>query len=163
MRKIFSLCTFVAVYFILSTGVAFAANWQWIASDDLYGIFFDTDTIRYLSTPDSPIDETTIICWEKCIHTQKAADKIATAMEDPSLRNLKYTIELKAYSLSERRYIIIKIAGYGYDGKLLFEIDGSKKPLLIYPDSRAETLYKSIRDYASRHHDELVEHTLGNK
>ena len=160
MRKIFSLCTFVALYFILSTGVAFAANWQWVTSDDLYGIFFDTDTIRYLSTPDSPIDETTIICWEKCIHTQKAADKIATAMEDPSLRNLKHTIELKAYSLSARRYIIIKVAGYGHDGKLLFEIDGSKKPLLIYPDSRAEALYKSIRDYASRHHDELVEHTL---
>ena len=159
MKKfVFSLL--IATFVVLSSSISYAANWQWVTSDDLYGIFFDTDTIRYLSTPDSPIDETTIICWEKYIHTQKAADKIATAMEDPSLRNLKHTIELKAYSLSERRYIIIKVAGYGHDGKLLFEIDGSKKPLLIYPDSRAEALYKSIRDYASRHHDELVEHTL---
>lgn len=75
MKKFFSLCTFVALYFILSASVVFAANWQWITSNEEYGYFFDTETIQFgvklnsVTPVKKGIDTDRILFWEKIFFT----------------------------------------------------------------------------------------------
>ena len=145
MKKfVFSL--FIAALVALSSSVSHAANWQWIGSNDEVGCFFD---------------KTKIVCWEKAVFTQKGADLMAEQAEDPRLHHLDHVIALKYYLLPRHSYILRHITFFDHDDNVISSLD-YKKEILIIPDSKDDYIFISIRDYARRHHDELINHTLGN-
>ena len=157
-RLVFSL--FVAAFVALSTSVGYAANWKWVTSNDEVGYFFDTETIRYRLSK-SDIDETEIVCWGKAVYTQKGADLMANQAEEPRLHGLDCVIVLKYYSLPRHSYILRHIAFFDRNGNIIHSLDYNKE-IPIVPDSKEEYIFNSIRDYARRHHDELIDHTLGD-
>ena len=159
MKKfVFSL--FIAALVALSSSVSHAANWQWIGSNDEVGCFFDTETIRY-GLQKSGVNKTKIVCWEKAVFTQKGADLMAEQAEDPRLHHLDHVIALKYYLLPRHSYILRHITFFDHDDNVISSLD-YKKEILIIPDSKDDYIFISIRDYARRHHDELIDHTLGN-
>ena len=159
MKKlVFSLL--IAAFVALSTSVGYTANWQWIGSDDEIGCFFDIDTIRYASSK-SGVDESRIVCWEKLVYTQKGADDMSSLVKDSRLHDLDYSLELKIYSIPDHSFILRSMTGYDHNGKILYDYTYDKF-FLIKPDSRAEYIFETVRDYARRHHDELIERTRSN-
>lgn len=157
MRKIFSLCTFAALFFLFSANVVFAATWNWIGSNDEIDYFFDKDTIRYELKSNREINEKKIIVWEKEVFTQ------ATAQEADSNRKISYILFLKTYDLTDRTYVTHEMVFYNRDNKIIWheKFENTEKKSII-PDSLGERVLATICDYALWHHDEFVEHTLGN-
>lgn len=158
-RLVFSL--FVAAFVALSTSVGYAANWQWVNSNDEIGYFFDTETIRYELKTNGAVDAKKITFWEKQVFTQTAVEKMTTNMNDQSLKTLSYVLCSKTFNLIERSYTTHEMIFYDHDGYIMWR---SKKEGTehITPDSLGEEVFIAVSDYAHRHYDELIEHTHGD-
>lgn len=155
-RFVFSL--FVAALVILSSSISHAANWQWIDSNDKVGYFFDSDTIRYekklfVQKGESPIDFTQVTCFVKQVFTQEAIKDIYPGLD--------HMVKLYTFSLSNRTITHQETTCYDQRGVVLSR-DTKISSSNIIPDTWGESMFNSIRDYARRHHDELIDHTLGN-
>lgn len=155
-RFVFSLLA--AVLVILSSSVSHAANWQWIDSNDKVGYFFDSDTIRYekklfVQKGESPIDFTQVTCFVKQVFTQEAIKDI--------FPELDHTVDLYTFSLSNRTITSKETICYDRHGAVLYS-DKKISSSNVLPDTWGESMFNCIRDYARRHHDELIEHTHGN-
>ena len=155
-RFVFSLLA--AVLVILSSSVSHAANWQWIDSNDKVGYFFDSDTIRYekklfVQKGESPIDFTQVTCFVKQVFTQEAIKDI--------FPELDHTVDLYTFSLSNRTITSKETICYDRHGAVLYS-DKKISSSNVLPDTWGESMFNCIRDYARRHHDELIDHTHGD-
>ena len=98
MKKIFLLGT---LFLLLLSNTAFAANWQWVDSDDECGWFIDTDNMRYELTQSiyPTVDTSRITFWEKIFYTQAGANEFAKRVNDWRYRDLAYSLDLQTISL----------------------------------------------------------------
>ena len=158
MRKIFSLCAFVVLYFLFSTSVAFAANWQWITSNDEFGYFFDTETIQFgvklnsISPIKKGIDTDKILFWEKVFFTQEGANTVVKSLNDDRFYSLI------TYSIPERTQTIHLLVFYDKNGNIIQDVrkDHTEKIIL---DSYGDFVFKSICSYAKEHRLEISANT----
>lgn len=167
MKKFFSLCTFVALYFILSSSVVFAANWQWITSNEEYGYFFDTETIQFgvklnsVTPVKKGIDTDRILFWEKIFFTQEGANSVVKLFNDDRFYSLDHCISQITYSIPERTETIHLLVFYDKNGNIIQDVrkDHTEKIIL---DSYGDFVFKSICSYAKEHRLEISANTSIN-
>ena len=158
IMKKFMFSLLIVTFVVLSSSISYAANWQWIDSNDKVGYFFDSDTIRYeekifVQKGESPIDFTQVTCFVKQTFTQEAIKDI--------FPELDHTVDLYTFSLSNRTITRKETICYDRHGAVLYS-DKKISSSNVLPDTWGESMFNCIRDYARRHHDELIEHTHGD-
>nr|DAQ51957.1 MAG TPA: Surface-adhesin protein E [Caudoviricetes sp.] len=151
---------------LLFSATTYAAHWQWIDSDDKYGIFFDTDTICYRSIPRYPIKDasmnfTAVKVWLKVIYTQEGANDIAQANKNDQFYNLDHSLHLENFYFTDNTHQTFEIIYYDHNGDVLYRNKKQTREETILPESRGEHILKTIREYARTHHDQLVKNTYG--
>lgn len=160
MKK-FMFSLLIATFVVLSSSISYAANWQWVNSNDEVGYFFDTETIRYELKFNDAVDTKKITFWEKLVFTQAAVEKMTENMNDQSLKTLSYILSSKTFNLIERSYTTHETIFYDYNGDIMWR-SKKEKTDHITPDSFGEDVFIAVSDYARRHHDELIDHTHGD-
>lgn len=152
--------------FLLLSNTAFAANWQWVISDNKFGWFFDTDAIHYeLTQPlysDKPtVDVTLVTFWLKTVCTPEGANELAKIANDQRYRSVAYSVMLKTMSLRHKTYIIRQIAFYDKNGNIIESGKGGYINHII-PGSYDDAVFFAVRDYASAHHNQLIRNAYNN-
>lgn len=166
MKRFVQILAVFAVLFC-SSSISYASNWQWINSDDKYGIFFDTDTICYRSIPRYPIKDasmnfTAVKVWLKVIYTQEGANDIAQANKNDQFYNLDHSLHLENFYFTDNTHQTFEIIYYDRNGDVLYRNKKQAREETILPESRGEHILKTIREYARTHHEQLVKNTYGN-
>lgn len=163
MKKIFLLGT---LFLLLLSNTAFAANWQWVISDDKFGWFFDTDAIHYeLTQPlysDKPtVDVTLITFWVKTVITPAGANELVKTSNNRRYRNAAYSMILETVSLRHKTHMIRQVTFYDKRGNIIATGTGVDVNYII-PGSYDDAVFLAVRDYARTHHAQLVRNAYSN-
>lgn len=158
MKHLIQLCT-IAVFLLLTATITYAANWQWIDSDNLRGSFFDTESIHYEVNhnylKDSPFDETSITVWIKNVYTEEGVNYF----DAPD--GTSYELLLVTFHTRDKTMVFHELIDYDSTG---YSINHTTKSysLKIIPESWGEKMFNAIRDYAHTHHNELLKNSQAN-
>lgn len=162
MKCLIRLCT-IAVFLLLTSTMTYAANWQWVTSNDKNGFFFDTEDIHYelkyyRSSSKPAADLEKITCWVKAVFTEESAADFARHSKNDRHYDLSHILYLYTFSLPDKTATVHEVAFYDNNGQLIesFSKTTSSK---ILPESHLEWIFKSVKEYARTHFDELLEHT----
>ncbi len=147
------LSILVFLVFALCSQVAFAASWQWIDSNDEFGLFFDTQTIKYGSHKDyagnTVLDKNIVLFWEKTIYSPDGASGVVKRFNDSRYNDLAYAISKSGILVNERKLITYNDAYYSsHDILDSFDNYGVYD---IIPESMGDSVYKAITNYCLNH------------
>lgn len=164
MKKVFLLGT---LFLLLLSNTVFAANWQWVMSDDRCGWFFDTDAIHYeltqpLYSNEPTVDATLITFWVKTVFTPEGANELVRISNNRRYRNTAYSIVLKTASLRHKTYVIRQATLYDKSGKIIETGKGVGVNNYIIPGSYDDAVFLAVRDYARTHHAQLIHNAYNN-
>lgn len=166
MRKIFSLCTFVALYCLLSINVAFATNWKLVYGNEEIKFFFDSDNICYglkFSEQENEyiIDTTKISYYEKAIFLKDLSSTDSDYDNTVPGMNINSWIFSKTVSLDTKSCIYNNFRGYDINGKLVSHRN-KKIKTEISPNSIESGVLSTVIEYAHSHHEKVVDNTYGH-
>ena len=161
-KKVLSLL--IAAFVVLSSSISYAANWQWVLSDDEYGYFFDTETIHFgvklnsVSPIKKSIDKNKILFWEKIFFTQKGANSVAISFKDVRFQSLDHCLSQMTYSIPDRTTTYHLLVFYDKDGNIIEEARKEHTEKIL-PDSNGEHVFNIICLYTKNHDLEVSANT----
>lgn len=159
----------IAAVVLFSSGIAAAANWQWINSDDKVGYFFDTETIHYELEKDPLLNgwipnRNKVTCWVKIVYTQEAANNLVKNFQYDRLYSLASSLQLETFYLTENAISLHQAIYYDHNGSVIYSEDydspslfgSTSAPEKVIPETWGEVTLNAIRDYTNTHHFDLL-------
>jgi len=122
----------------LNAGICSAANWQWIYSDDYYGLYFDSDSL-YFKYGGGRLP---CITWVKWQYTGASQGKFAVP------QNTDFS--LMKVQISPEGYIPLEEYFYDDDDNVLYYGNYANyfnQPLTPIKDSLADKMVRAIANY----------------
>lgn len=150
MKKlVFAL--FVAAFVTLSTSVGYTANWQWIASNEKVGIFFDPSSIKFERAGES-INENIIYVWWYMQFDD------AYAQQRPFHgKAVKKLVQYSKINSDSQMITSIDAAMYDKDGDTIYRGSVGDKASRIIPGTYEDALANAVIDYTYKHREEILE------
>jgi hypothetical protein len=150
MRKL--LLTVFAL--VLMSASCFAANWEWIGSDENLGVFYDTDSVRFAMSRESQIvNRDRFWVWVKFVYDEGYAARRGFP------RGVKYCmtklwLDTKQFRVCEERKLF-----YDTSNSLVASRMGKWEDII--PGSAGEVIMKHIEKYVRAHEEEIEQRTRG--
>jgi hypothetical protein len=132
-KRLISLFVLVVFVFGMASVVSAEGRWKWIFSNDNYGGYFDTETIK--------LDNTGVIdVWIKFINAY------------PDNKGIKEEIQNVHLYTNSRKYSIGYRSAYNKNGKVINYNDFKFSDLaVIIPGSDGEAIYNACYAYVHRY------------
>jgi hypothetical protein len=150
MRKL--LLTVLALVMLSSS--CLAANWEWIASDEKIGMFYDKDSIVFDMSKDKITNRDKCYVWVKIVYDKAFAQKRFKDNTAASLEHWGFDLANNQMLEGERIY-------YDDSGLPIEKIKGAQKWVGVVPDTFAEAVKEKILRHVKVHTEEIEQRTRG--
>jgi hypothetical protein len=171
MKRILLL---ILSFLFLFTCTSFATDrWQWAISTSLEGYFFDTQSIRYKSSPESnSVDKSIIIIYIKEVYGDEMKQQLVNHINATDQSDEVKAVVVKAdHSIDKYKYDINRNSFKKYDiyfydeNDVLLSHKHYDQPLVkdISPESLEEKIFNPIVAYVKAHDAEITARTNGSK
>lgn len=145
MKKL--ILSMILLFTILYSSIAFAADrWQWIISDDTYGVFFDTYTITYENNIYGSVNKNIVNVWEKFVYADGYENANAETFDDFDFKHIKYALYHEKIDFLNRKHRTIHTTFYDINNHV-FSIDVNNDWVDILPDTNSEKIFFHIQHY----------------
>ena len=143
MKKLLTILLF-CILTVGMTSVSSAKEWQFVTSNNEFGIFFDTQSLQ-------KTDTTIYSVWTKHEYTEAAGKR--TAIEYKYNRPISHMLQKMEFNYSTKQF---KILTYTFYDKSSATIDYFTYPSprwnTIIPDSMVEELFTASYNYYKKHY-----------
>jgi hypothetical protein len=150
MRKL--LLTVFAL--VLMSASCFAANWEWIGSDEKIGVFYDKDSIVFDMSKDKITNRDKCFVWVKLVYDKAFAQKRFKDNTAASLEHWGFDLANNQMLEGERLY-------YDDSGQLIEKIKSTQKWADVIPDTYGEAVKEKVQQHVRAHEEEIEQRTRG--
>lgn len=145
---------FVSLFMLLFSSTAAAANWQWINSNENFGLFFDTESIKFAPIAKGGIDKNIIYVWSRYVYDDAYAFKYPYNGK-PS----KASVQYRKLNINEGTITTLEEIWYDFDGNVL-GIEGKAKTARVIPGTCGDVIYSAVKEYARIHAEEIADRSI---
>ena len=144
MKKLLAIILFVTLV-VGFTGVASAANWEYIGSDDKQGCFFDTESFKKTGSQ-------TYAVWVKAEYTDAYGRELAKKYRFD--RPVSHMLTKYEYNYVDSKARILQVIFYDKGRKTITSGDFSDTATWgsLIPDSMGEMIFHTTYDYYKKHY-----------
>ena len=144
---------------LLMPTTALAANWQWVASDDCVGYFFDTQTVKYGRDAEGKIDKNIIRFQIKEAFTEKYTSQEAKSTNNPRWLGVSFATENIVYDKQSKVMKFITPAYYDAKGDILNVYYNAAYDLTTTEDNFAGEIAYAAERYCGQHDESVIRNT----
>lgn len=136
---------------LLSISVCSAADrWQWVTSDDKFGIFFDTQTIKY------DTDKNHVIVFERQVLNDDGRQWLFNYTKGEWAHSVSFRIIKTEYNLTNNTMKLLSLYDYKSDNTILHSYSYKNAQYVdIVPSTMAERSLNAIKLYIKEHDSEI--------
>jgi len=144
----------ISLLLLAFSSTAAAANWQWVASDENVGVFFDTESLRFGKIDKLGIDKNIVYVW-----WYMALDDAFSQKQPYNGEIVKKIVRYDKLNLNEQTITGLEVILRDTDGFILGQKNNTGTEH-IAPDSRAALMYSAVKEYARIHAEEITERSI---
>ena len=145
---------FVSLFMLLFSSTAAAANWQWINSNENFGLFFDTESIKFAPIDKGGIDKNIIYFWSRYVRDDAYSQK-----HPYNGKLIKFMVQYQKLNISEGTLSTLEVIGYDADGVMIDKTNAVATEHVI-PGTFGDLVCSAVKEYARIHTEEITERSI---
>lgn len=150
MKKLFLSFLLTTFLSLAVAGMATAANWVWVESDDRVGIFFDSTSIKFEQKGESLNENVIYVWWYMQLDDAYAQQRPFHG------KVIKRLVFYDKFDLKDHMITHIDAVVYDRSGNTA-DRGADGKTSRIIPGTMQEVLMNAVAGYAKKHREEIAE------